>query len=162
AIAWAHLGEAYRDDNRLADARAATEKALSINPDMTAANISMGIIDIREQRYAEAEQYLRRVLGVYPDYAVALEQLALAYSQQGKFDDSIHLFEDGTRRMPYNRVRYGVNIAVLYRLSGRRAEARATLESLRSEFPASSDPGALIGLFYLGELDREEGRAEEA
>jgi tetratricopeptide (TPR) repeat protein len=162
AIAYTHLGEAYRSEQRLPEARAAMEKALALNPDMTVANIAMGALEIRERRYAEAETYLRRVLTVYPDYAAALEQLGLAYMQQKKFDEAIALMRDGARRMPYNVARYGVNVAVLYRLSGRSAESRRELESLRGSFGASSDPRVVIGWFYLGELDREEGRMADA
>ncbi len=162
AIAFSHLGESYRHENRLAEARAATERSLAIDPNMTVANIAMGALEIREGRYAEAEVYLRRVLAVYPDYAAALEQLGLAYMQQKKFDEAIALMRDGARTMPYNATRYGLNVAVLFRLSGRPAEARAELESLRPAFAASTDPKVLVGWYYLADLAREEGRMEDA
>jgi Flp pilus assembly protein TadD len=162
AIAFTHLGEAYRHDGRLPDARIAMQKALAINPDMTVANIAMGALEIREGRYSEAETYLRRVLAVYPDYAAALEQLGLAYMQQKKFDEAISLMRQGSRAMPYNATRYGLNVAVLYRVSGRPAEARAELESLRPAFAAATDPQLVIGWYYLADLAREEGRMENA
>lgn len=162
AIAHTHLGEAYRLEQRLPEARVEMEKALAINPDMTVANIAMGALEVKEGRYAEAEIYLRRVLSVYPDYAAALEQLSLALMRQKKFDEAIALLRDGTQRMPYNAARYGLNVAVLYRMSGRKAEARRELESLRDAISASTDPKVLVGWFYLGELDWEEGRRAEA
>jgi serine/threonine-protein kinase len=162
AIAFSHLGESYRRAERFQEARTAMERALAINPDMTVANIAMGALDLREGRYAEAEQYLRRVLSVYPDYAAALEQLGSAYMQQRKYDEAIELFREGARRMPYNSVRYEMNVAVLYRISGRPAEARRALESLRDALAVATDPAALKGFYYLGDLAREEGRVEDA
>lgn len=41
-------------------------------------------------------------------------------------------------------------------------DARAELESLRGILESSTDPAVLVGWFYLGELDREEGRPEAA
>src|SRR5262249_4881070 len=112
----------------------------------------------KEKRYSEAEQYLKRVLSVYPDYAVALEQLALAYQEQGKLAEARECFDRGRQLMPYNRARYTVNIAVLEKMMNHSDKAKQELESIRDLLPTATDPDVLRAWWFLGELYREEGQ----
>jgi tetratricopeptide (TPR) repeat protein len=158
----AQLGEAYRKAGRLAEARGALVRAIELNPTLTTAHISFGALANQEKKYTEAEQHLQLVLDVYPELSVAVEQLGLAYQQQGRLDEAIALFDGSRRRMPHKWASYTVNIAVLHRMANRSAQAQAELESLRPELDSSTDPGVLKAWWYLGSLYREQGKADLA
>ncbi|MCI0491200.1 MAG: tetratricopeptide repeat protein [Blastocatellia bacterium] len=162
SMAYGLLGVAYQKAERLSEARQALLRALELRPGLTSAHISMGTIANREGRYDEAEQYLKRVLDQYPDYDVALEQLGLTYQQQGRIDEAIALFDNGRRIIPNKRAVYTINIAVLYKLSDRAADAQRELEGLRPELNSAFEADVLIAWWYLGELYREQGKANEA
>jgi tetratricopeptide (TPR) repeat protein len=121
-----------------------------------------GIIANREKRYDDAIAALNEVLAVFPDYDVALDQLGLAYQQQGRFDEAIALFDQGRQRMVYKRDDYTINIAVLEALAGRKSEALAELEALIPQLGTATRPDIIKAWWYLGELYREQGRADLA
>ncbi|HKP13642.1 MAG TPA: tetratricopeptide repeat protein, partial [Blastocatellia bacterium] len=162
AVAQAYLGNEYQRAGRLAEAKQATTRAIELRPDMTTARLTRGIIATRARRYDEAERDLKEVLNAFPDYDVAREQLALAYQQQGRLDESIALFDEGRRLIPAKQPLYTINIAVLDKLAGRDADARSELESLLPILSTTSDPELLIGWWYLGELYRAQGSADSA
>jgi hypothetical protein len=156
------LANEYQRAGRLPEAKQALARALEIRPDLTSGRILVGIIANREQRYDDAIASLKQVLAVYPDYDVALDQLGLAYQQQGKFDEAIALFDQGRQRMVYKREAYTINIAVLEAMAGRNTEALAELESLIPQLNTATSPDILKAWWYLGELYRVQGRADDA
>jgi len=162
AFAHAQLGNEYQRAGRLAEAKQETSRAIELRPDMTTAYLTRGTIAVRERRYDEAERDLKRVLNAFPDYDVAREQLALAYQQQGRFDESISLFEEGRRLIPAKEMLYRINIAVLDKLANRNAEAQLELESLVPGLNPTSDADLLIAWWYLGELYRAQGIIDKA
>jgi tetratricopeptide (TPR) repeat protein len=160
--AYAELGDEYQRAGRLAEAKQTLARALELRPDLTIAHISLGIIANRERRYRDAEGYLQRVLAVYPSYDVALEQLAVAYQQQGKFDQAIALFLRGRRLLSYKWEIYTINAAILEAQAGRKRDALAELESLIPKLGSATDPNVLKTWYFLGELYREQGRTQQA
>jgi tetratricopeptide (TPR) repeat protein len=162
AFAHAQLGNEYQRAGRLAEAKQVTSRAIELRPDLTTAYLTRGTIAVRERRYDDAERDLKQVLNAFPDYDVAREQLALAYQQQGRLDDSIALFNEGRRLIPAKQPLYTVNIAVLHKLANRNAEAQSELESLLPVLNSTSDPDLIIAWWYLGELYRGQGSADSA
>ena len=162
AFANAQLGNEYQRAGRLDEAKAATSRAIGLRPDLTTAYLTRGTIAVRERRYDDAERDLKQVLSAFPEHDVAREQLALTYQQQGRFDESIALFEEGRRLIPTKQSIYTINIAVLHKLANRSLEAQTELESLLPRLSSTSDPDVLIAWWYLGELYRGQGRADSA
>jgi tetratricopeptide (TPR) repeat protein len=162
AFTHAQLGEVLRKANRLVEARTELERALALNPAMTNAHIVLGAIAVRENRLDEAIEHLELVVKQYPTHSAALEQLAVAYQKQGKLDQAIEVFERLRRAVPLRHTRYTVNIAVLHRMQDRRDEALADLLSIKDQLNRETDPSALRGWWFLGELYRESGRSEDA
>jgi tetratricopeptide (TPR) repeat protein len=73
----ANLALVYAHDNRAADARAALERALAIDPDHSVANTQLGIL-LREQgEFAAAEQAYRRALDAESGHALAHHNLGV-------------------------------------------------------------------------------------
>jgi tetratricopeptide (TPR) repeat protein len=162
AFAHAQLGNEYQRAGRLAEAKQETSRAIELRPDLTTAYLTRGTIAVRERRYDDAERDLKQVLNAFPDYDVAREQLALAYQQQARLDESLALFNEGRRLIPAKQALYTINIAVLDKLANRNAEAQSELESLLPILNSTSDPDLLIAWWYLGELYRVQGKADSA
>ncbi|HJQ26380.1 MAG TPA: tetratricopeptide repeat protein [Blastocatellia bacterium] len=162
AIVHAHLGNEYQRAGRLVEAKQVISRALELRPDMTAAHVARGIIAVRERRYDDAERDLKEVLNTFPSHETAREQLALAYQQQGRPNESIALFEEGRRLIPAKQSLYTINIAVLDKLAGRNTDAQSELESLLPVLNSTGDPDLLVAWWYLGELYREQGKADSA
>ena len=156
------LGDSYRRAGRIAEARRELERALALNPGITAAHVALAAVAQKEGRFAEAEEHLKTVLTQYPDLNNALELLGMVYRAEGKLDDAIAVYEHARRVTPYQRGLYTVNLAVLQRLAGRTALARRELESLGGDLGGTKDPEVMRAWWYLGELDREDGRKDEA
>lgn len=162
AIAHYLLGEEHMKNGNLDDARVVLTRALEIAPKVIHINVSMGRLANRQQRFDEAERYLERVVSDFPHYALAVDQLGLAYQEQGKTDQAIALFERSRQNIPRKRSLYTNHIALLHRIANRPASAQAELESQLSELNSSVEPDVLIGWFYLGELYREQGKTDQA
>ncbi len=162
AMVFSQLGSGYQRAGRDAEARVALTRALEIKPDLTTANIAMGIVAIHQRQFDEAERFLKGVIDVYPDYYVARENLGVAYQERGKYDEAIALFDEGRRVMPYKRASYTVNIAILDKQTRRDAEAQAELESLIPQLASATDPEVIKAWWYLGEIYREQRKVGDA
>ena len=66
-----NLALVYLHDERRADARAALERALELEPGHAAANTQLGIMLREEGKFAEAEAAYRRALATDPDHGLA-------------------------------------------------------------------------------------------
>ncbi|HEV7505240.1 MAG TPA: tetratricopeptide repeat protein [Thermoanaerobaculia bacterium] len=162
AFPHAQLGEAYRREDRFPEARREFERALELNSGLTTAHVALAALAQKEGRYAEAEEHLKLVLAQYPDLSSALDMLGMVYWGEGKLDEAITVLEHARRVAPYQRGAFTVNIAVLQRLSGRSDLARRELESLGGDLGGTKDPEVMRAWWFLGELDREAGRKDEA
>jgi len=66
-----NLAIVYRHEKRPADARAALDRALAVDPKHAAANNELGILLRETGKFEEAERAYRRALEIDPDYALA-------------------------------------------------------------------------------------------
>jgi tetratricopeptide (TPR) repeat protein len=66
-----NLAIVYRQEKRPADARAALDRALAVDPKHAAANNELGILLREAGKFEEAEHAYRRALETDPDYALA-------------------------------------------------------------------------------------------
>lgn len=162
AQAYAQYGEALRRADKPVEARIALERSLQINPDLRTSNLALGMLAAQEQRFIEAEQLLRHVLAALPKDNVARENLASCLQQQGRIGEAIDLFDEGRRLLPYLNESYTINIAILQRGRGNGDEAIRELSSIREQMEKSLNPAVIRGLFFLGELNREAGKLENA
>ncbi len=162
ATAFHQLGEAHRQAGHLDDARAALRRALELDADLTLANLALAALDVRERHFPAAEERLQRVLAVYPDLAAARDQLALCYQQQGQFLRAVAVFDEGRGLIPYKRLIYTVNIAVLLYQAGQQDQALAELESIAGQLDDQTEPAAIKAWWYMGELYRAAGQSERA
>ncbi len=156
------LGHAYLDAGRVDEAKAALSRAIEINPGVTSVILDLADIARREGRLAEAEEAYRRVLSVYPDSEVALDQLARTCELQGKLAEARRVLEDARSALPYRRLKYTMNVAVLSARLGESERALTELESIHDALAGVTDPELLRSYYFLGELYHGAGRTAEA
>jgi len=69
------LGLAFRQQHKLAEARAEFESALRLNPDNSKAHGNLGLIFAEQGILDQAESHFRSALGINPDDSLAQESL---------------------------------------------------------------------------------------
>jgi protein O-mannosyl-transferase len=161
AFNWSQYGVTLYEAGRLPEAKEALSKALEIAP-VTNALITRADIATGEGRFPEAAKDLELVLSDQPENTLAYERLAIVYQKSGRFDDAATLLRKARERVPYWRCAFTTNLAVVLYLSGKKQEALRELESLRDQVTTEYSSTCRMGLFHLGQLYREQGRAAEA
>lgn len=82
AEAQAYLGDLLLHTNRLADAEARLQQALTLDPNLTMAQASLGIVRVRQNRFAEAKDSLRAAVAGNSQNYLAHYYYAYALSRE--------------------------------------------------------------------------------
>lgn len=181
AVAWAHLGNAYRIASDLRRAEEALRRSLEHHfrageDASTEAEILSFLASLRNSqgRFEEAARLLDRVIEVYhagkerhlEGRAMIQKGLALGYG--GQHGKAIRLIRSGLSRLDLHReprlaVAAWHNLVVYLTESGRHREALETLEKQRQLYLNHGDQMHLVRFNWLkGMITRDLGRLEEA
>lgn len=116
---------------------------LAINPNDFQANLEIGDLRKREQRFDDAEPYIRRALRMRPQDATARFSLAGLHVSRGQADDARTVLEGIVADSPTFTEAYVLLATVYYRLQRRDDgdRMRAVIERLNAEAQAKQ-PGA--------------------
>ena len=161
SLNWAQYAHALLQEGDLDGARGAADRALAIGP-VTMGFLTRAEIAIRQRRFAEAEADLLKVLADQPDNPQAYERLALCYQAQGRLGEAEATLRKAREWVPYRRCAFGSNIAAILYLEGRRAEALAELEGVRSLTAAEPSGACRVALLRLGSMYADLGRDADA
>jgi len=107
---------------------------------------SLGLNDLQFGQLPEAERQFKRVVELAPDDPLGYANLGLTYLRGARYREAEAQLRRA-RRLNSTSADIGLIAAKLYALTGRSAEARATLEKLR--------PDARV-LYALAELDAQD------
>jgi serine/threonine protein kinase/tetratricopeptide (TPR) repeat protein len=109
----------------LAQADAASRKALELAPDLPEVHVSRGLALAFSRRFAEAESEFRAAISLNPKLYEAHYFFGRALQQQGKSADAVRSFEEACRLRPedYQAVTF---LGMAYGALGATAEAKAT------------------------------------
>ncbi len=134
------LGAAFMANGDLAGAERAFQKVLQLAPRALLAQTGLADIQMARGKNGEAIATYERVLADYPDYPLAINNLAYLYSQgDGNLSLALHMARRAAQAYPENAEVIDTLGWVCYR-SGRAGEAAAYLQRA-----AQLDPkGALI------------------
>jgi len=133
-IALENLGNAYRQQRRWDEARAALERAVAARPGDPEANYSLAMVYAQTDDTARAYQYLQSALKVRPDYPEALNNLGVLYLRTRRRDEAVAKFQECIRVAPGFDQSY-LNLARVYSLEGDRDKARTLLLDLLKQHP---------------------------
>jgi tetratricopeptide (TPR) repeat protein len=90
AEAWLQLGIAYEGmNNRTADAAAAFQKAVELQPTYYAPHLQLGLFYYRRANYAEAEKQFLRVTQLAPELAQGFSDLGGVYVDMHRVPEAI-------------------------------------------------------------------------
>jgi Flp pilus assembly protein TadD len=111
--------------------------------------------DVRAGRLIQARTALEGMLAQNPDGLSALNDLAVTYAAEQRFDAARALFEEVlTRGGPQDQQAALVNLAELYALDGYLAAAEAHLASARATDPSRPEPSYALALLADARGDR--------
>lgn len=119
-----HLGEAYKDAGRLADAERVLLRAVSLPGDMPDPFIHLAAIAFARQDLVAAARFSRMALALEPLNPVAMNFLGVSKAARGKLVDALICFTDSIQVWPD----YAVANKNLQRVKDQIAQAKAAGE----------------------------------
>ena len=166
ALAWAGLGDSYalyshyevlKPHEAFPQARAAAEKALSLDPTLVEAETTLAFVSFYyDWDWAGTEERLKRILARQPSYAVARQWFAEYLSAMGRHDEALREIRKARESDPLSPIIRVMEGYVLY-FARRYEEA---LESLRKVLPL--EPDFVLAYAIEGRTYAAMGRYQEA
>jgi len=150
-----NLSGLYLRQGRPADAEAALQTALRLDPRNVPARVNLADLYRSAGRDADGERWLTEALRLEPGAAEAAHALGLLYVRQGRRDEALTLLERAYKALPA-MPRYGYVYAVALHDSGDAAGAVRVLTAVHAARPADADTLAALAMF---ERDRGNLRA---
>ena len=137
------------------DARAHTDKALALAPDLADSNLAMGYYQYRVNLdYAAALVSFNKALATRPNDADAIGATAYAYRRQGKWDQAVQQMEKAAALDPKNAL-WTSDLADFYADVRRYADADVTYQRAMALDNGTSAPTyANMILYGLGDVPR--------
>lgn len=162
AEAHVRLCEEYRRLNRKDEAVRVIDAGLAADPSYVGSVLMRAILHSDAGEYAAAEKSYRTLIENVPDLPTPYDQLAKTLADQGRFIESIEVFEAARKQFPVQDIKYGTNISIIAYQAGMLERAAAELEKLRDAIDRHRDPAYLRFHANLGELYVRMGRVEDA
>jgi superkiller protein 3 len=125
------LGLAYLNQQRFPEARKALLRALELDPTLTDAEYSLGVLFSKEGDSQSALAHFQRVLQAQPTHAKALLDAGTLYLQQGELEKASSALQASERADPTDpNTQY--QLSLLYNRLGNADEARKHMDQFRS------------------------------
>ncbi len=171
ALAWACLARAYWQQagyawaplaEGAAQARAAVNRALALEPDLVEAHLALGGLQASyDWDWPAADASFRRALALAPNQAEVLRAAAAMARDLGRLDESLALVQRAVEQDPLSAGGYS-GLASSYRSLGRWAEAETAFRRVLELAPQRVGTHMVLSnvLYYQGRL--EEALAEAA
>jgi Flp pilus assembly protein TadD len=144
AIVHFDLGYVYTALNRAGDAKSQYQKAIALDPKMSAAYLNLGLT-LLQSSPADAIDPLQHAVKLLPDQARPKFLLATALERSGNLNDAIAQYQAAEKLDPDNfdtHLALGLALLHFHRVSDAEPEFRAAL-ALQPDSPESSDEAHL-------------------
>jgi len=129
------------------------QRSLELDPLSPLANANLGSIYWSRHDFDRAIQQLKKALEIDPNFPDAHLYLGMVYESLGSYDQALAEFEK--YRALGNPPEAEAEIAHLFALQGRRAEALELLNGLKARHKAGEMPSYDIALVYVGLGDKD-------
>ncbi|MGH7382885.1 MAG: tetratricopeptide repeat protein [Candidatus Methylomirabilales bacterium] len=151
-----NMGLFYQQQGQYAQAFAAYQKTVELNPFHVEAYNNLGVLYKELGEVEKAIQHYRRALAIDPNYVKAYNNLGVVLIRQEKLTEATAQFEHALELNPKNLESY-TNLGVIYRRLSRIPEAIRAFESA-----LSIDPEHAESHYNLAILLEGQGRIAEA
>ena len=169
ALAWAGLGGAYRMSagstwiplaEAYGHARAAVERALSLEPDLAEGHVEMGWIRmLYDWDWRAAEESFHRALELAPRNSRVLRTVGVLTRAQGRLEEAIGLYRRALEQDPLSAVAYA-NLGFALHAADRFAEAAVAYRKALELVPQMIGMRANLSLTLLALGQGDEAVAE--
>jgi len=166
ALAWAMLGHAHQQsatngwtplEAGFASARAAVERALSLEPNLAEGHALMGrILWSHDWDWQAAERSHRRALELEPRNPFVLRSAGLLTYCQGRFDEAAAMFSRAIEHDPLSNLAYH-NLGLAHHSAGKLTAAETAYRRALDLAPGTAVTPSMLAFLLL-----ENGRAEQA
>ncbi len=153
-----NLGNALKEQGRLADATVEYRAAIELAPQHTPAWSALGSVLTAQGRFPEAEQAARRVIELAPDTAESYVSLGSVRLAKKELTEAIYLFSEALKRDP-NSVSALVNLGLTYKTAGRFPEAKTFLNRALAAQPRLPEAHYSLALIFLHENNLDEAES---
>jgi Flp pilus assembly protein TadD len=141
------------NDNDVNGAIVLFNKAIEKNPDNVAALTNLGIVHLRRQNPAEAQEKFKEALKKLPDNPDILMHLGITYAVQGQFEKAEEQYDKVAKAYKTSPILV-FNMAILKKRQGRYSEALADLKRYVKLTQGHQVPGeVVVGL--MADLTRQ-------
>jgi len=151
-----NMGLFYQKQGQYAQAFAAYQKTVELNPFHVEAYNNLGVLYKELGEVEKAIQHYRRALAIDPNYVKAYNNLGVVLIRQEKLTEATAQFEHALELNPKNLESY-TNLGVIYRRLSRIPEAIRAFESALSIDPEHAESHYNLALLLEGQ-----GRIAEA
>ena len=141
-----NLGSAYLKAGRYKEARAALQKALSMDPHVVTTYINLGEVALASGELDEAENYLMKALNMDPNSAAALNNLGVVFLRKKDLEHSEQKFLDSIK-LKKGYIEPKLNLAKVYIEKKEYLKAINLYEEIHQDYP--HDRHSLLGLLKL-------------
>jgi tetratricopeptide (TPR) repeat protein len=152
---WQVLGRLYKINNQPEKAEEAYKKVLNVDPDSKEGLSSLAQLDFEQGDYAGAAELLKKIPEDDMDPPL-LGMLAYAYAETRDYDSAVAAYEKAIAKDPENQELHRAYAQALLGM-GNAPAARAEYGKI-----LKADPDDAATYLKLSELDRQEGRYDEA
>jgi len=159
-MAWNNLGSLLLAEGNVSDAANAFQRAVELKPDHGDAITGLGVVALRKDDLAVAEQKFRESLRVAPPdsptAANAHANLANLYSRENRFDDAIHEYKEAIALEPHSGD-WIDELGMIYFTQGRTDLAVECFDRM-----LKLDPDSIAGHINMGHAMSRLGRSRDA
>ncbi len=151
-----NMGLFYQKEGQYAQAFAAYQKTVELNPFHVEAYNNLGVLYKEVGETDKAIKHYRKALAIDPNYVKAYNNLGVVLIRQEKLTEATAQFEHALELNPKNLESY-TNLGVIYRRLGRMPEAVRAFEAALSIDPEHAESHYNLALLLEGQ-----GRIAEA
>ena len=148
---------------RVREALAEAKRTQELDPLSLITNTHQGFIFYFAKQYDAAIERCKKAIELDPNFFAAHRYVGLAYAQKGMYDDAIAEFQKAVSLSGGSGL-MKAELANVYGVAGKRAEAEQILEELKQSARQRSGSGYLFALIYagLGDTDKAFESLEQA
>jgi tetratricopeptide (TPR) repeat protein len=134
----ANLGNLYRDQGKVNEARAAFRTAIDLDPSFVPASISLSDLERTAGNEALAEKILRESYAANTRSGALAHALGLTLIRQKRLSEAMPLLAEAVSHAP-EQARFSYVFAVALHDTGKKSEAMTTLQNALAQHPYDRD-----------------------